>query len=51
MTLPRYEKKRRLERAGFVFLSGWVRTEDAQPVRDALEQGDEQAQKALEESA
>jgi hypothetical protein len=47
MTIPRYDKKRRLERAGFVFLSGWVRNEDAPPIRRAIERGEEQAAQAL----
>ena len=47
MTLPRYDKKRRLERAGFTHLSGWVRNEDAPPIRRAFEQGKEQAAAAL----
>jgi hypothetical protein len=45
--LPRYDKKRRLERAGFVFLSGWVRAEDAPRLRKAIARGEEQAAEAL----
>jgi hypothetical protein len=47
MTLAPYIKKRRLERAGFVHLSGWVRNEDAPPIRLALQRGDADAEAAL----
>jgi hypothetical protein len=50
MTLARYDKKRRLERAGFVFLSGWVRNEDAPPIRRAFQRGEEQAAETLDKS-
>jgi hypothetical protein len=50
MTLPRYAKKRYLEPAGFVFLSGWVRNEDAPPIREALRKGEEQAAAAIEKA-
>jgi hypothetical protein len=51
MTLPRYDKKRRLERAGFTFLSGWVRNEDAPPIRRAFERGEDEAERALKEAS
>ena len=44
---PPYIKKRRLERAGFTHLSGWVRNEDAPPIREALRRGNAQAETAL----
>jgi hypothetical protein len=47
MTLPRYDKKRRLEKAGFTHLSGWVRNEDAPRIRKALERGEAEAQAVL----
>ena len=40
--------KRRLERAGFVHLSGWVRNEDAPKIRAAMEKGEADAQAALD---
>ena len=49
MTLAPYIKKRRLERAGFVHLSGWVRNEDAPLIRDALRRGDAEAEAVLAE--
>jgi hypothetical protein len=47
MTLPRYDKKRRLEKAGFTHLSGWVRNEDAARIRKMLARGEAEAQAAL----
>jgi hypothetical protein len=50
MNLPRYDKKRRLERAGFTFLSGWVRAEAAAPIRRAFAKGEEQVRELLDET-
>jgi len=43
----RTDKTRKLGRAGFTFLSGWVRNEDAPPMRDAFARGAAQAEAAL----
>jgi hypothetical protein len=50
MTLPRYDKKRRLERAGFAFISGWVRKESAPKLQKVIDREQPEALASLEKT-
>ena len=47
MSLPRYDKKRRLEHAGFTFVSGWVRKESALKLQKVINREQPEAMASL----
>ena len=50
MSLPRYDKKRRLEKAGFTFISGWVRKESAPKLQKVIDREQPEALATLTKS-